>query len=275
MGCENKKMTDKEKVGLALGSLPLAKAVDEKTKKKILEEKEKTACELIDELYYDATREKTASELIDELAKEAGVAKKLGKKLGNAVHSIAKENKAMRRLQRLATGSMIAVPAVTAGGLYAYNHHAKKQVEKIVADRPELQDAADRGAAQGAAAYGMPNVGAYNALKRQRNIEKLRGEKKASELIDELAKRAEINIPSEAEKEKASNIAPEDAELKDISCEVCGYNGKPDTKGFCPECGTLGGVKPSAKEHGGEPLYNPTYRYSSNIAEESARAFSE
>lgn len=32
--------------------------------------------------------------------------------------------------------------------------------------------------------------------------------------------------------------------LKPIRCEACGYEGKPEYNGLCPECGASCGVKP-------------------------------
>lgn len=48
----------------------------------------------------------------------------------------------------------------------------------------------------------------------------------ASEIIDILYKMAEEEY------------------LKPIKCEVCGYEGKPEYDGRCPNCGAIGGVKP-------------------------------
>jgi uncharacterized protein (DUF697 family) len=115
--------------------------------------------------------------------------------------------------------------------------------------------------------------------------------KLASEEIDELFKQAEMNVPSESEKKKENNVAPDEKSteepkktsneeinpktgLKDIHCEVCGYVGQPDEKGFCPECGTLGGVKPQNPEHT-EEMLAPSHDYGGDINTESENSFNE
>lgn len=63
--------------------------------------------------------------------------------------------------------------------------------------------------------------------------------KKASEVIDELAKLAGY--------------------LKEISCEECRYEGKPSYDGSCPKCGSLGGIKPK------EPISQKPNEYSKEL----------
>lgn len=98
-------------------------------------------------------------------------------------------------------------------------------------------------------------------------------EKKASHEIDDLFKAAEMNVPTEEEKKKENNVATTE-ELKDIHCEVCGYEGKPDDQGYCPECGTLGGIKPQPRDNASEQL-GPSHDMGGEIFSEHAHSFAE
>jgi hypothetical protein len=96
--------------------------------------------------------------------------------------------------------------------------------------------------------------------------------KKASEEIEELLKKAEMNVPTKEEAAKESNIALEP--VKDIDCEVCGYKGQPDEQGYCPECGALGGVKPIPRNNAGEELQG-SHDMGGEIYTESEHSFQE
>ncbi|HBN85791.1 MAG TPA: hypothetical protein DDZ89_18340, partial [Clostridiales bacterium] len=90
----------------------------------------------------------------------------------------------------------------------------------------------------------------------------------------DLFKHADMNVPTEEEKKKESNVT-DDEDLADISCEVCGYQGKPDYQGFCPKCGTLGGIKPKAIAPAQDEMLTPSHDLGGNIYDESAHAFED
>ncbi len=102
------------------------------------------------------------------------------------------------------------------------------------------------GAGIGLGALGKGARGAARIVKRA----------SASDEIDRLYREASLKKP-DAEGKKHILEEPSDYEpeknmpenevyaLKDIDCEVCGYEGQPTEDGFCPSCGTLGGVKPT------------------------------
>jgi len=78
----------------------------------------------------------------------------------------------------------------------------------------------------------------YNNLKSLNNV------KTASEYIDFMYKTATIETPTNKEKEKA-NTPKEKTDLQTIKCENCDYEGETTVYGECPNCGAIGGVKPS------------------------------
>lgn len=173
-----------------------------------------------------------------------------------------------------------------AGGLYGAGDSYNKAVTEIKERNPnalpsdysnEAGKKAFAGAAKGIAVGALAGTGAkvIKDIVKSANEETQDKEKSASELLDERFKQAEMNVPTEEEKEKAKNIAPEDMPLKDIDCEVCGYKGQPDYQGFCPECGTLGGIKPAPNDSDRSTEPEPMLDYGGYIAEESSRAFEE
>ena len=68
---------------------------------------------------------------------------------------------------------------------------------------------------------------------KKKQEEKEKAEKTAHEFLDEMVKTA--------------------AYLKDIDCEQCGFKGKPDPDGTCPECGAIGGHKAYGVQKKHEP----------------------
>jgi hypothetical protein len=67
----------------------------------------------------------------------------------------------------------------------------------------------------------------------------------------------------------AINLA---SKIKPIDCEVCGYKGVPTYNGYCPRCGSLGGIKPTEHEENKHTLEIPNF---SNTVEESRLSFEE
>lgn len=75
-----------------------------------------------------------------------------------------------------------------------------------------------------------------------------------------------MNVPTESEKKNESN--GENTELADITCEVCGYKGKPEDDGRCPTCGAIGGVKPGDPALKGRGSDSDGYIDSANLRDQ-------
>ena len=80
-----------------------------------------------------------------------------------------------------------------------------------------------------------------------------------------------LEEPSEYEPE--NNMPPDEVyALEDIECEVCDYEGQPTETGFCPQCGTLGGIAPSTNVEQPHTAPFDTAK-TTNIVDDSNRAF--
>lgn len=136
------------------------------------------------------------------------------------------------------------------------------------------------------------SLGVNLARLNQAQLERRNGvvEKQASLYEDMIYKEANAFLKSKQavknalkkvlNKEEDSIFSPRYADdvinlaskIKPIDCEVCGYKGIPTYNGYCPRCGSLGGIKPTEHEENKRTLEVPTY---SNIAEESRLSFEE
>lgn len=95
------------------------------------------------------------------------------------------------------------------------------------------------GAVSGAA------IGAATDKLKQYNEEQKRSSV-FSPLIEKFAEDPEFSVLKEKIiSQLMSNPPQENRYVKDISCEICGYKGKPNNRGQCPDCGATGGVTPA------------------------------
>lgn len=168
---------------------------------------------------------------------------------------------------------------ITAGALYGAGNSYQKSVENAKMQNPDAvpSDYSEKakkdtiaGTAKGVGAGVLAGTAAFGGQKLVNTVKK-----KASEELDSMYKKSTINVPSEEEKKKENNLASkEDEELQDLDCEVCGYKGKPEYDGRCPQCGAIAGVKIKERDNAAEKHTVPATSGMENaIYEESARSF--
>ena len=133
-------------------------------------------------------------------------------------------------------------------------YQAKNMPDAIKADKKRFAKGVAKtvgGTALTAAgiAAGTKLIKDYRARKKKQLEQN--NEKTAMDSLDELFKQA--------------------AYLKDISCEECGYKGKPDNDGTCPKCNAIGGHKAMGLQKKHERTLKEVEEDLGNTADDAAR----